>query len=68
MSSPLHEFKSNDDFKDDIQMTENIDSKVDETETTIDLVSNYDNLTKQQALRKFWHLFLVGMLVASAGL
>ena len=63
MSLPPHDTKS----VDDIQLLETAKSQglIDEQS---DLVSNYDQLSKHHALRKFWRLFLVGILVASAGL
>jgi len=32
------------------------------------LVSKYADLTRSQAIRKFWRLFVIGVAVASAGM
>jgi hypothetical protein len=63
MSLPPQDTKS----VDDIQLLETAKGQALTSEHS-DLVSNYDQLSKYHALRKFWRLFLVGMLVASAGL
>lgn len=56
-----------DDVKDSQDITENKGYDLEET-ATLDRVSHYVNLPRVQAIRKFWRLFLVGIMVASAGM
>jgi hypothetical protein len=57
------------DHKEDVEMYENKaeQDQVDQSQP-LDLVSNYAALPRAQAMRKFWRLFLMGILVTSAGL
>jgi hypothetical protein len=57
------------DHKEDTQMYES-KAEQDQLEQSqpIDLVSNHAAMSRPQAIRKFWRLFLMGILVTSAGL
>lgn len=59
--------RSLEDVKDSQEIVENKDHELEET-ATLDLVSNYADLPRGQAMRKFWRLFLIGVMVASAGM
>lgn len=56
-----------DDIKDSQEITEDKGHDLEEA-ATLDLVSHHANLSRVQAMRKFWRLFLVGIMVASAGM
>lgn len=57
------------DHKDDTEMYENkAEQDQHDQSQPIDLVSNYAAMPRAQAMRLFWRLFLMGILVTSAGL
>ena len=67
--SPPNEAIHMSDLKEETEMYES-KAEQDQLEHAqpIDLVSNYATLPRARAIRKFWHLFLMGVLVTSAGL
>jgi hypothetical protein len=64
---PHSQAASLEDTKDAQEMMENKEI-LQEEEGALDLVSNYANMPRGEAMRKFWRLTLWGMLVTSAGM
>jgi hypothetical protein len=69
MTTPtLNEDIHKSDLKEEVEMDEIKAGQEQADHTQIDLVSNYASMPRTPAIRKFWRLFLMGVLVTSAGL
>jgi hypothetical protein len=69
MSNPIPHAQAHalEDKKDAEEMYEDKEILAEEA-GTLDLVSEYANMPRGQAARKFWRLLLCGVLVTSAGM
>jgi hypothetical protein len=63
-----HEDIHTSDLKEEVEMDELKAGQDQLDQAQIDLVSNYASMPRTPAVRKFWRLFLMGVLVTSAGL
>jgi hypothetical protein len=67
-STPAQDIHTSD-LKEEVEMDELKAGQQDQPDhTQIDLVSSYASMPRTPAIRKFWRLFLMGVLVTSAGL